>query len=173
MNYTELIAFKQGNILVDKYEHASLADFGLSNFSDSTYASVAISARPGAYRYMAPEIHFPDLIGKTTVHHTQESDIYSFGSLFWEVRKAINFAYKIALHQSLFNHLRIDIHWCGSFLEHDSESSNARHFARRAACKTRRFDTSEHPRCYMACYRAMLVNEARVKANGHSIAVKG
>ena len=73
----------QGNVLVDEWGHVKLSDFGLSNISD---AELSIGTmRPGAMRYMAPEIHDPARYGLNHIRHTEKSDVYSFGHICWKV----------------------------------------------------------------------------------------
>ncbi|EKM54984.1 uncharacterized protein PHACADRAFT_255247 [Phanerochaete carnosa HHB-10118-sp] len=72
------------NILIDAGRHVRLADFGLSDFSDASSASVS-SASAGAVRYMAPEILHPEKYGLEHVRHTPESDIHSFAMCVWTI----------------------------------------------------------------------------------------
>lgn len=73
----------QGNILVDDEEHVKLSDFGISNIAN-TELSIGTS-RPGAEKYMAPEICDPERFGLSHVRHTEKSDVYSVGHLCWKV----------------------------------------------------------------------------------------
>ncbi|EKM54989.1 uncharacterized protein PHACADRAFT_255260, partial [Phanerochaete carnosa HHB-10118-sp] len=72
------------NILIDAGRHVRLADFGLSDFCDASFASVG-SASAGATRYMAPEILFPEKYGLRHVRHTPESDVHSFAMCVWAI----------------------------------------------------------------------------------------
>lgn len=72
-----------GNVLVDSNGCAQLADFGLSNFSDSTSATATLS-RTGATRYKAPEIHVAEA-GIGEVRHTNASDVFSLGMVVWHI----------------------------------------------------------------------------------------
>ena len=69
---------------MDDTRHIQLCDFGLSDFSDTTNASVS-SAIPGATRCMAPEIHEPKRFGFLHLRHTMASDVFSWGQACWQV----------------------------------------------------------------------------------------
>lgn len=75
----------QGNLLVDESKHVRLADFGLSDFATISDASIS-TARPGAIRYMAPEILRPELVDATRPRHSPSTDMYSFAQVCWHVR---------------------------------------------------------------------------------------
>ncbi|EKM54978.1 uncharacterized protein PHACADRAFT_208517 [Phanerochaete carnosa HHB-10118-sp] len=72
------------NILIDASRHVRLADFGLSDFSDASSASVS-SAATGAVRYMAPEILSPEEYELKHVRHTPKSDVHSFAMCIWAI----------------------------------------------------------------------------------------
>ncbi|EKM55073.1 uncharacterized protein PHACADRAFT_255418 [Phanerochaete carnosa HHB-10118-sp] len=72
------------NILIDATRHVRLADFGLSDFSDASSASVS-SAATGAVRYMAPEILSPEDYALQHVRHTPQSDVHSFAMCIWAI----------------------------------------------------------------------------------------
>lgn len=73
---------EQGNILIDDDSHVKLVDFGLSNFVD--VGDGYSSGVRGAKRCSAPEIILPDRYQIKHVHHTDFSDMYSFGQVFWQ-----------------------------------------------------------------------------------------
>ncbi|EKM55002.1 uncharacterized protein PHACADRAFT_255288 [Phanerochaete carnosa HHB-10118-sp] len=70
------------NILIDADRHVRLADFGLSDFSDASSASINSAS---AVRFMAPEILHPEKYGLQHMRHTPESDIYSFAMCTWTI----------------------------------------------------------------------------------------
>ncbi|GJE96379.1 kinase-like domain-containing protein [Phanerochaete sordida] len=72
------------NILIDAGRHVRLADFGLSDFSDTSSASMS-SADAGAARYMAPEVLLPTKFGLQHVRHTPSSDVHSFAMCVWTI----------------------------------------------------------------------------------------
>ncbi|KZP25713.1 kinase-like protein [Athelia psychrophila] len=68
------------NILIDDECHVRLADFGLSTFING-YMSTQSSKEHGSKRWMAPELHDPDI----EFRRTAKSDIYSLACVFLEV----------------------------------------------------------------------------------------
>ena len=81
----------KSNVLINDQGKACLCDFGLATvvgeFMDTTKSSVL----GGAVRWAAPEVY--DIPGdqndSRVVGPTMSSDIYSFGSLALEVKKAL------------------------------------------------------------------------------------
>ncbi|KAH7916777.1 kinase-like domain-containing protein [Hygrophoropsis aurantiaca] len=71
------------NILVDDQQVARLGDFGLSIILEQKSQSNITSALHGALRYTAPEFFSSD--SSRTPNPTKESDIYSFGSIMYQV----------------------------------------------------------------------------------------
>jgi len=72
------------NILINDEGNACLTDFGLSS---STYITKGThTSRPGgAIRWMAPELHQPQIYGFDTLKRTEESDVYGFACVILEV----------------------------------------------------------------------------------------
>jgi serine/threonine protein kinase len=72
-------------VLIDSDGHARLTDFGLSSVINAgegmTYLAMT-TRRPGALRWVAPELVVKDTTG---IAPTFGSDIYSFGSLMLQV----------------------------------------------------------------------------------------
>ncbi len=71
---------KPANVLIDEFEEALLADFGLARFSAGTEENLTLTATSlGTPRYMAPE---QTVSAKHTDHR---ADLYSFGVLLYEL----------------------------------------------------------------------------------------
>ena len=68
---------------------ACLADFGLMAIVvDSETTDITTSAdggTKGSYRWMAPELFYPNDFGMSKFQLTKESDCYAFGMLIYEV----------------------------------------------------------------------------------------
>lgn len=72
------------NILVDHERRVRVADFGLANFGDSTSGSGSAHAT-GAIGWTAPELLSSAGFETENPRSTTYSDIYSFGSVCWEI----------------------------------------------------------------------------------------
>jgi len=76
---------KGDNVLVDPAGRARVADFGLSAVNDPKIAywtsHSAISSKGGTTRWQAPELH----AGDDVVHNTEESDIYAWSCVCYEI----------------------------------------------------------------------------------------
>ena len=92
-----MVTILQPNILVDELRHARLGDFGLANFADSSTASVSAQGT-GAIGWTAPELLDPDQFGLRNSRPTSVSDVYSFGSVCWEVSDFLSCGCYISLH---------------------------------------------------------------------------
>jgi Protein tyrosine and serine/threonine kinase/Sel1 repeat len=68
---------KSANVLLDEYGHAKLSDFGLSKTLSSCVETAATQSQ--ALQWMPPE-----RTRRNTVY-TEQSDIYSYGVLLWEI----------------------------------------------------------------------------------------
>jgi serine/threonine protein kinase len=66
----------QGNVLIDDWEHAQLADFGLAIVTDATLGVTPTKQR-GSLRWMAPELLNP----QPEFKRTKASDVYAFACL--------------------------------------------------------------------------------------------
>jgi len=78
---TEIV---KANILIDGTGHARLADFGLlAIISDTT--SLGSSMHGGTFRWMSPELFYPEDFGLKDSRRTKQSDCYAFGMVIWEV----------------------------------------------------------------------------------------
>ena len=86
---TPLNSAIQPNILIDDAGHVRLADFGLSNFVDSTSASTSFG-HSSAIAWLAPELLVPEELGLDTYRPTMASDVYALGSVCWEVCSLIS-----------------------------------------------------------------------------------
>ena len=75
----------QTNIFIDDQWHVRLADFGLAGFADATLATHT-STHAGSIRWMAPELHNPELFDIDGTRRTKASDVYSFACVVLEVR---------------------------------------------------------------------------------------
>ena len=82
------LSFAQGNILITEEGDGCLGDFGITGIiTDPTVAepgSTTIS-KPGAVRYMAPELLSPSQFGLTNRNPSKESDVYSLAMTAYEV----------------------------------------------------------------------------------------
>ncbi|KAF9644933.1 kinase-like protein [Thelephora ganbajun] len=78
---------KGANILIDKHDHACLADFGLVTIvSDPAYHTTSTSStNAGTIRWMSPELLDPDQFGFKDGRPTKESDCYALGMVIYEV----------------------------------------------------------------------------------------
>ncbi|KAF9643165.1 kinase-like protein [Thelephora ganbajun] len=78
---------KGANILIDKHEHACLADFGLTAIVvDPPYPTTSSSSTAaGTTRWMSPERLNPNQFGLKGGRPTKESDCYSLGMTICEV----------------------------------------------------------------------------------------
>ncbi|KAG6810370.1 hypothetical protein H0H92_012156 [Tricholoma furcatifolium] len=78
---------KGGNILVNEFGRACLADLGLSSISDeeilawTSYSSAA--SKGGTVRWQAPELFNPE--GDDEIHNTKASDIYAWACVAYEI----------------------------------------------------------------------------------------
>ena len=80
--------FTKANILIDRDDHACIADFGLLIIvSDSTHptATSSSSKSAGTTRWMSPELLDPDKFGFKSGRPTKESDCYALGMVILEV----------------------------------------------------------------------------------------
>ena len=75
------------NILIDETGHACLADFGLlAIISDATsHASSSSSPHGGTFRWMSPELFYPENFGLKDSRRTKHSDCYALGMVIYEV----------------------------------------------------------------------------------------
>ncbi|KAF9642573.1 kinase-like protein [Thelephora ganbajun] len=78
---------KGTNILIDETGHAHLADFGLLTIiSDTTKPpSSTPSTQGGTYRWMSPELSFPEEFGLDKSRPTKSSDCWALGMVVYEV----------------------------------------------------------------------------------------
>ncbi|KAF9645270.1 kinase-like protein [Thelephora ganbajun] len=78
---------KGTNILIDETGHARLADFGLLTIiSDTTkLLSSTPSTQGGTYRWMSPELSFPEEFGLRKSRPTKSSDCWALGMVVYEV----------------------------------------------------------------------------------------
>lgn len=88
-NNIDIDSFLQVNILVNDDGGACLADFGLmSVVLGPETADVTTSTgggTQGTYRWMSPELFYPDDFGLSKFQPTKESDCYAFGMVIYEV----------------------------------------------------------------------------------------
>ena len=77
------ISFIEANILVDETDHACLADFGLLTIISDTSSTPL--TRGGTYRWMSPELFYPDDFGLEDSRRTKYSDCYALGMVIYEV----------------------------------------------------------------------------------------
>ena len=79
-----LMEVAKTNILIDGTGHARLADFGLLTIiSDTT--SLGSSIHGGTFRWMSPELFYPENFGLKDSRRTKHSDCYALGMVIWEV----------------------------------------------------------------------------------------
>ena len=79
-----LMEIAKTNILIDGTGHARLADFGLLTIiSDTT--SLGSSIHGGTFRWMSPELFYPENFGLKDSRRTKHSDCYALGMVIWEV----------------------------------------------------------------------------------------
>ena len=71
----------QSNVLLDHDFHVRIADFGLTRDSDAT----ATTTRSMSYRFAAPELFDSDCTKDDRLKHTEKTDVYAFGCLYYEV----------------------------------------------------------------------------------------
>lgn len=76
---------EQTNIFIDDQWRVRLADFGLAGFADATFATHT-STHAGSIRWMAPELHDPELFDIDGLRRTEASDVYAFACVALEVR---------------------------------------------------------------------------------------
>jgi len=79
--------FVKANILIDETAHARLADFGLlALISDATSrASSSSIIHGGTFRWMSPELFYPENFGLKDGRPTKHSDCYALGMVIYEV----------------------------------------------------------------------------------------
>ena len=73
-------------MLLDNHLTAKITDFGLSKVKTETMStSCFASTTKGILRWLAPE-----LVSHKEMHHSEKTDIYSYGMVLWElkIRKA-------------------------------------------------------------------------------------
>ena len=76
----------KANILVKQNGRACLADFGLLTIaSDATKAFSNSSLASGTFRWMAPELFYPEKFGLMGRRLTKSSDCYALGMVIYEV----------------------------------------------------------------------------------------
>lgn len=77
----------KANILIDDIGHARLADFGLlAIISDATSRGSSSSIlHGGTYRWMSPELFYPENFGLKDSRPTKYSDCYALGMVIYEV----------------------------------------------------------------------------------------
>ena len=61
-----------------------LADFGLSGFADATLVTHT-SNNAGSIRWMAPELHIPEIFDLKELRRTAASDVYALACVALEV----------------------------------------------------------------------------------------
>eukprot|EP00741_Cyanophora_paradoxa_P017250 tig00020961_g16661.t1 len=66
---------KSGNLLINKYLHLKIGDFGLARFKAE---SGIMTAETGSYRWMAPEVIRHE-------KYNEKVDVYSFALVVWEM----------------------------------------------------------------------------------------
>ncbi|KAG6809628.1 hypothetical protein H0H92_015483 [Tricholoma furcatifolium] len=78
---------KAGNILVNDFGRACLADLGLSSISDKEILAwtshSSVGSKGGTIRWQAPELFNPE--GDEEVHNTKASDIYAWACVAYEI----------------------------------------------------------------------------------------
>jgi serine/threonine protein kinase len=82
-----LIDLVKANILIDENGRACLADFGLlAIISDGTsHTSSGSLAQGGTFRWMSPELFYPENFGLKDSRRTKRSDCYALGMVIYEV----------------------------------------------------------------------------------------
>ena len=101
--------FVQRNILVDVGGHARVAGLGVACLPSTTPKVDVDRFFHGA----APELVHPQRFGLTDTGATNESDMYAFGVLAWEVSITLE-----CLNGQLFNYARpfLGFRWASSVL---------------------------------------------------------
>jgi len=69
------------NIFIDDQWHVRLANFGLAGFADATHTSNS----DGFIRWMAPELHDPEICGLNKPKRTAASDVYALACVALEI----------------------------------------------------------------------------------------
>lgn len=79
--------FVKANILIDRSNHACLADFGLLTIASNTTNVTSSNSfqEGGTYRWMAPELFYPKKFGLKNSRPTKSSDCYALGMVAYEV----------------------------------------------------------------------------------------
>jgi len=72
------------NIFIDDQWHVRLADFGLAGFADATLVTHT-SNNAGSIRWMAPELHNPEIFDLKELRRTAASDVYAFACVVLEI----------------------------------------------------------------------------------------
>jgi len=93
---TDLIPSIQVNILINRNRRACITDFGLSAVTRTeahandtasfvSQYSLAPFTQGGTYRWMSPELLYPELYGLTDDRPTRESDCWALAMVIYEV----------------------------------------------------------------------------------------
>ena len=79
--------FVKANILIDETARARLTDFGLLAIISDTSSRVSSSSiiQGGTYRWMSPELFYPESFGLKDSRPTKYSDCYALGMVIYEV----------------------------------------------------------------------------------------
>jgi hypothetical protein len=94
-----------------------LADFGLAGFADATLVTHT-SNNAGSIRWMAPELHNPEIFDLKQLRRTAESDVYALACVALEVDDG--FTCMCCLNTDGTTLALLDLHWKLSIRGHIS-----------------------------------------------------
>ena len=75
----------KNNILIDRDEHAILADFGLITLITDQRSFASTCLEGGTVRWMSPELMDPEKYGLKRSRSTRKSDCYALGMVIYEI----------------------------------------------------------------------------------------
>jgi serine/threonine protein kinase len=116
----------QLNILVKDDGSACLADFGLMSIvlgpETADITTSTDGGTKGTYRWMSPELFYPDDFGLSKFQLTKESDCYAFGMVIYEVGGSQNRVQSVLWVSFMWRRflqgrsLSKKLKWCGKCL---------------------------------------------------------